>query len=97
MITEVRDKVNEKRKKVENLSTAMKSNSDPQALIKTIKKFNAMRQSWFQRKSMCIDAIDLLAEAMGKKAKEIMVSGFIFLITFLKVLYFFPLPERFIS
>jgi hypothetical protein len=39
-----------------------------------VKRHNELRHAWFLRKSMCVDAVDLLAEGMGKKTKQMIVS-----------------------
>jgi hypothetical protein len=50
---------------------------DPKLLDKAVKEFNSTRSAWRDRKANCIEALEVVADGMGKKLKVVMV-GFYF-------------------
>jgi hypothetical protein len=74
VIEETLQRLEGKRKEKERLQHKIKENPDPNALSKAIKKHNDSRNGWFMRRAMCMDAVDLMADGMGKKNKQMMVS-----------------------
>jgi hypothetical protein len=44
---------------------------DPEAMISAAREFNFYRGSWLKRKSLCVEAVDTLAEGMEKKRTEV--------------------------
>jgi hypothetical protein len=74
VIEETLQRLEGKRKEKERLQHKIKENPDPNALSKAIKKHNDSRNGWFMRRAMCMDAVDLMADGMGKKNKQLMVS-----------------------
>lgn len=46
--------------------------ANPNALRDAIRQFNGMREGWFRRRGLCMDALDLLAEGMDRKRSELL-------------------------
>lgn len=44
-------------------------------LAGTVQAHNFFRKAWAARRLQCLEAVDLLSEGLGKKAKDVMVSG----------------------
>lgn len=76
-ITEAEERVAQKIRKIDSImstssSTGKKTN--PASLRMAIEAFNNKRKAWFERKALCMNAVDLLSDAMGKKRSVLMVS-----------------------
>lgn len=48
------------------------ADANPNALRDAIRQFNGMREGWFRRRGLCMDALDLLAEGMDRKRSELL-------------------------
>lgn len=66
--------MSDKQNKVILLTSGAGANADPKALQNAVKKHNFYRKAWFERRSLCMDAVDLLCEGLGKKKSELLVS-----------------------
>jgi len=53
-------------------SKKLSEKDDPNTLKNATKKFNTTRMAWFTRRSMCVDAVDMLCEGLNKKRREVM-------------------------
>ncbi len=72
-LKEAEDRVEGKRLR---LLGAEASSFDPLAAAKLLKRHNETRAAWKDRKDKCVDAVEMIADGMEKKAKFVMVSGF---------------------
>jgi hypothetical protein len=48
------------------------------SLADAISAHNQFRKAWQARRALCMEAVDLLSEGMGKKVKDVMVRGLLF-------------------
>lgn len=74
MLLAARLRTTEKRTELGLLKKRVESIPDSMAFEKIIQRHNYLRQAWSERKILCLDVVDQLAEALGKKRKTIMVS-----------------------
>ncbi len=72
LLAEAEERVAAKTKKLEALTSHGKA--DPRALENAVRKFNFYRTAWIERRAQCMDVVDSISEAMGKKPKDFMVS-----------------------
>lgn len=94
MVEELEARVLTKRQKVEALQAATnagpqlpmktsksgkQSSGGPLTLDHAMVQYNNKRKAWIERKALCMNAVDVLSEAMGKKRQELMVIIFSFL------------------
>ena len=47
------------------------------SLAEAVSAHNQFRRAWQARKMLCMEAVDLLSEGMGKKVKDVMVQQFL--------------------
>ena len=71
MLADVEGRVDQQRRRKQQLTAQP---VDPAAMTAAIQKFNSSRTSWKQRKDMCIEAVEMLADGMEKTVKAVMVS-----------------------
>lgn len=64
-----------KEKRLADLSS---SSVDPAAMGKAAKDFTSSRSVWINRRRMCMEAVEILADGMGKSTKSVMVSAYPF-------------------
>lgn len=89
LVAEVEERVSAKRQKVETLQAAtaagpqlhaktgkggkVLANGGPMSLDQAMAQFNNKRKAWLERKALCMNAVDVLSDAMNKKRQELMV------------------------
>lgn len=84
LVQDLEERIRGKRQKVEALQagkvsgpqiTAKKGSkqSGPMSLELATQQFNLKRKAWVERKSLCMNAVDVLSEALSKKRQEILV------------------------
>lgn len=90
LVQELEERIRGKRQKVDALQagkvsgpqlTAKKGSkpSGPMSLEQATQQYNLKRKAWAERKSLCMNAVDVLSEALSKKRQEILVRGTRFL------------------
>mmetsp|Transcript_22130 Transcript_22130/g.24119 ORF Transcript_22130/g.24119 Transcript_22130/m.24119 type:complete len:343 (-) Transcript_22130:1438-2466(-) len=72
VLATTRSLIRGKREELSRLRGRVAANPDPKALEKAAQRHNKLRQAWTQRKSLCMDAVDQLSEALGKKSRAVM-------------------------
>ena len=83
-LLDINARITEKRLRVERLSgkggtSSAASSSVPnnvrfKSLAEAVSAHNQFRRAWQTRKGLCMEAVDMLSEGMGKKVKDVMVS-----------------------
>lgn len=88
-MTELEERVLSKKQKIETLQAAVSNGPQlpvksvrggkqvaggPMNLEQATIQYNNYRKAWIERKALCMNAIDVLSEAMGKKRQELIVS-----------------------
>ena len=69
-IEEQEARVEAKRQQIATIKSA--GPIDPRAMEKAIKDYNSSRLLWRDRKLACMDALEMIADGMGKKVKIVM-------------------------
>ena len=85
-LLDINARITEKRFRVERLSgkggtSSAASSSVPnnvrfKSLADAVSAHNQFRRAWQTRKGLCMEAVDMLSEGMGKKVKDVMVSAY---------------------
>ena len=74
ILTELQARVSVKQRKVADINAhSSSSSSAPQmTMITSIRAHNFHRTVWQQRKRMCMDAVEMIADGMEKKTSKVM-------------------------